>query len=206
MSTRLFSRSLLATLGLVGCCATLARSADGPAPQQGRSITEFDGTDDIKWTIVDDGVMGGLSQGQLNPSQTGIITFSGTLSLENNGGFSSFRSGDMALDLGSDLGLVLRVKGDGRTYQVRLATDARYRGMEISFSAEFATTKGEWIEVKVPFSSFKGSFRGIDLPDQKFDPSNIRRLGILLGDKKQAPFEIEIDYIRTYATGAESKG
>jgi monofunctional biosynthetic peptidoglycan transglycosylase len=184
------------------CLAGSVPAADEPPVRQGRSITEFDGTENMKWTVVDDGVMGGLSQGRLSPSQAGIITFSGTLSLENNGGFSSFRSGDVALDLGSDLGLLLRVKGDGRTYQVRLATDARYRGMEVSFSAEFATTKGEWIEVKVPFAEFKGSFRGIDLPDQKFDPSKIRRLGILLGDKKQAPFELEIDYMRTYAAGA----
>lgn len=159
----------------------------------------------MEWMIVDDGVMGGLSQGRLSPSQAGTIIFSGTLSLENNGGFSSFRSADVALDLSPDLGLVLRVKGDGRTYQVRLATDARYRGMEVSFSAEFSTTKGEWIEVKVPFANFKASFRGIELPDQKFDPSKIRRLGILLGDKKQAPFEIEIDYIRTYAADAGLK-
>ena len=176
-------------------------SAEPPGPREGRSITEFDGTDAIKWTVVDDGVMGGLSQGQLVPGRDGVVRFSGTLSLENNGGFSSFRSGDLALDLGSEAGLVLRVKGDGRTYQVRLATDERYRGMEVSFSAGFATTKGEWTEVKVPFADFKASFRGIDLPDRKFDPAKITRLGILLGDKKQAPFEIEIDFIRTYAAG-----
>jgi monofunctional biosynthetic peptidoglycan transglycosylase len=195
-------QSVAAAIALSAGLAASVQSAEQPAGREGRTITEFDGADDIKWTVVDDGVMGGLSQGRLTPSHDGIIKFSGTLSLENNGGFSSFRSGDVALDLGSYTGLVLRVKGDGRTYQVRLATDARYRGMEVSFSAEFATTKGEWIEVKVPFDGFKASFRGTDLPDQKFDPSKIRRLGILLGDKKQAPFEIELDCIRTYAAGA----
>ncbi|MFN0127940.1 MAG: CIA30 family protein [Verrucomicrobiales bacterium] len=191
-----------AAVGLAVSLAGTVQSADDPGAPQRRSITEFDEADDIKWTVVDDGVMGGLSQGSLTPSQAGIIKFSGTLSLENNSGFSSFRSGDVALDLSSHLGLVLRVKGDGRTYQVSLATDVRYRGMEVSFSAEFATTKGEWMEVNVPFADFKGSFRGIELPDEKFDPSKIHRLGILLGDKKQAPFEIELDYIRTYAAGA----
>jgi hypothetical protein len=56
--------------------------------------------------------------------------------------------------------------------------------------------------VNVPSTGFKASFRGIDLPDQKSDPAKIRRLGILLGDTKQAPIEIEIDSIRTYAAGA----
>lgn len=205
MSISSVLHSVAAAIGLAVGLAGSARAADEPKTRQGRSIAEFDGSGDMEWMIVDDGVMGGLSQGRLSPSQAGTIIFSGTLSLENNGGFSSFRSADVALDLSPDLGLVLRVKGDGRTYQVRLATDARYRGMEVSFSAEFSTTKGEWIEVKVPFANFKASFRGIELPDQKFDPSKIRRLGILLGDKKQAPFEIEIDYIRTYAADAGLK-
>ena len=125
------------------------------------------------------------------------MRFSGVLSLENNGGFSSFRSGDIKLDLSGAAGLLLRVRGDGRTYQARLATDARFRGMEVSFSAEVGTRKGEWIDVKVPFADFKGSFRGLALPDERLDPSKVRRVSIMLGDKKQGPFEVEIDYIRT---------
>jgi monofunctional biosynthetic peptidoglycan transglycosylase len=133
------------------------------------------------------------------------MIFSGMLSLENNGGFSTFRSGDLKLDLSGDLGLLLRVKGDGRTYQARLATDALFRGMEVSFAADFATQKGEWIEVKVPFASFKGSFRGLDLPKEKLDPTKVRRVSILLGDKKQGPFELEIDSIQTYRAAAAQK-
>jgi NADH dehydrogenase [ubiquinone] 1 alpha subcomplex assembly factor 1 len=168
----------------------------------GQSITEFDGKDGMNWRVVNDGVMGGLSEGKLTPVDGGTMKFSGMLSLENNGGFSSFRSGDVKMDLSSEDGLLLRVKGDGRTYQARLATDALFRGMEVSFGAEFATRKGEWIEVKVPFADFKGSFRGLDLPKERLDPSKVRRVSLLLGDKKQAPFEIEIDFIRTYRATA----
>lgn len=152
----------------------------------------------MNWQVVNDGVMGGLSQGLLKLNPIGTLKFSGFLSLENNGGFSTFRSGDLNLDLSRDHGLWLRVKGDGRTYQARLATDARYRGAEISFGAEFSTQKGEWIEVRLPFTSFKGSFRGTALPNEQLDPAKIRRVSVLLGDKKQAPFEIEFDFIRTY--------
>ena len=73
--------------------------------------------------------------------------------------------------------------------------------MEVSFSADFVAKKGEWLEVKIPFTDFKGNFRGTDLPKQKLDPSMIRRVGILLSDKTQAPFDIEIDHIRTYGKG-----
>lgn len=191
-------QSLVAAFGLVACIAGTVRSADEPGTPQGLSITEFDENDRLNWKVVNDGVMGGLSEGQIALTQAGTMKFTGVLSLENNGGFSSFRSGDVTLDLSKDLGLVLRVKGDGRTYQARLATDARYRGMEVSFSAEFATTKGEWVDVKVPFTKFKAGFRGMELPDERLDPAKIRRLSLLLGDKKPGPFEIEIDSIRTY--------
>jgi monofunctional biosynthetic peptidoglycan transglycosylase len=154
----------------------------------------------LGWTIVDDGVMGGLSQGQREIGKDGILRFFGTLSLENNGGFSSLRSKNVAMDLSDAEGLVLRVKGDGRSYQVRLSTDAEFRGGEVSFQAEFATKKDEWTEVKVPFKNLLGSWRGVKLPDKTFDAAKVRRVGLLLGDKKQGPFALHVDWIRTYGS------
>jgi NADH dehydrogenase [ubiquinone] 1 alpha subcomplex assembly factor 1 len=196
--------TLVAACGLVLCFSSGVKGADEPSVARAHSITEFDGTDGMDWQVVNDGVMGGLSEGKLTPNQAGTMTFSGMLSLENNGGFSTFRSGDLKLDLSRHLGLLLRVKGDGRTYQVRLATDAVFRGMEVSFAAEVATIKGEWVEVKVPFADFKGSFRGLDLPEERLDTSKVRRVSILIGDKKHAPFEVELDFVRTYGATASN--
>ncbi|TAE88810.1 MAG: hypothetical protein EAZ81_13335 [Verrucomicrobia bacterium] len=94
------------------------------------SVTEFspDETSAMGWSIVDDGVMGGLSQGQMEIQEDGILRFFGTLSLENRGGFSSVRSKSVMFDWSDASALRLRVKGDGRTYQLRLSTDAEYRG------------------------------------------------------------------------------
>ncbi len=97
---------------------------------------------------------------------------------------------------------IMRLHRHGRTYQVRLTTDAVFRGMEVSFAAEFTTIKGEWMEAKIPFAGFKGSFRGLDLPDERLDTSKVRRVSILIGDKKQAPFSVELDFIRTYGATA----
>ncbi|MCU0750623.1 MAG: CIA30 family protein [Akkermansiaceae bacterium] len=155
----------------------------------------------LDWRIVDDGVMGGLSKGEREISKDGILRFFGTLSLENNGGFSSLRTGDVKLDLSGAEGVILRVEGDGRTYQLRFSTDAEYRGQEMSFQAGFPTEKGEWTEVKLPFARFAGSWRGQSLPDKTFDPSKIRRLGLQLADKKAGPFELRVDWIRTYGGG-----
>lgn len=164
------------------------------------SVAEFtpEESGKLDWRIVDDGVMGGLSQGKSEISKDGILRFFGALSLENNGGFSSLRTGTVKLDLSGGEGLMLRVKGDGRSYQVRLSTDAEYRGNEMSFQAGFPTTKGEWTEVKIPFGRFTGSWRGTELPDKTFDPSKICRLGLMIADKKEGPFELQVDWIRTY--------
>ena len=165
----------------------------------GESITEFEPkqNDALEWRIVDDGVMGGLSQGNVSFSKAGTMTFQGSLSLENNGGFSSVRSADVDLDLSDSEGLAMRVKGDGRTYQVRLSTDARYRSGEVGFKAEFPTTKGKWKEVKVPFKALQASWRGRLLKDA-FNPSKIERLTLLLGDKNPGTFKLEVDWVRTY--------
>ena len=42
------------------------------------------------WRSINDGVMGGVSAGGMRESREGL-KFTGTLSLENNGGFSSVR-------------------------------------------------------------------------------------------------------------------
>ena len=154
-----------------------------PAAAGGQqSVAEFtpEESGKLDWRIVDDGVMGGLSQGKREVGKDGILRFFGKLSLENNGGFSSLRTGNVKLDLGGAEGVMLRVKGDGRTYHLRFSTDAEYRGREMSFQAGFATTKGEWTEVKIPFGRFVGSWRGTELPDKTFDPAKIRRLGLQL--------------------------
>jgi uncharacterized surface protein with fasciclin (FAS1) repeats len=183
----------------VTCLAVALAASVGVAG--GRTITDFTPgeTKELGWRVVNDGVMGGLSKGKIEISNKGVLNFSGKLSLENNGGFSSIRTSDLDLDLSDAEGLSARVRGDGRSYQVRLGSDARYRGMEVSFMAEFPTTKGEWTEVNVPFSELVGSFRGMKLKNARFDSSKVRRLGLLLADKNAGPFELEVDWIRTYA-------
>lgn len=185
------------SLGLA-CFALACQTVHGAT----NSVVEFDPkeTQELGWSVVDDGVMGGLSRGSLAVTTDGVLKFSGNLSLENNGGFSSLRTDDVKFDLGKAEGLVARVKGDGRTYQVRFGTETRYRGMEVSFMAEFPTEKDQWVEVRIPFNQFEAGFRGIKLTKEKFNPAQIRRLGLLLGDKREGPFELQVDWIRTYGS------
>lgn len=169
------------------------------------SVAEFSEQElkKLDWRIVDDRVMGGRSQGRMAITQDGVLKFSGMLSLENNGGFSSVRSGDIKLDLSEAEGLVLRVKGDGRRYEVHLTTPARPGGRGITFAGFLPTTEGNWTEVKIPFSEFQADFRGKRVVGVSFDPSEIRGVTLELVDKKAGAFEIQVDWIRTYGERQE---
>jgi uncharacterized surface protein with fasciclin (FAS1) repeats len=187
-------------------CLAAAAATCLPAAAESRSVAEFGEEErrELGWRVVDDGVMGGLSKGRLSFTDADTLRFRGELSLENNGGFSSVRTGSLDLDLSEFSGLEMRVRGDGRSYEVRLGSDARYRGMEVSFKAGFPTRKGEWQEVRVPFTDFIGSFRGRILEDEVLNPAEIRRVGLLLADKKAGSFDLEVDWIRAYRAGADS--
>ena len=53
-------------------------------------VFDFSKNADISsWRVVNDGVMGGLYQGTFSINEEGNGSFSGKVSLENNGGFSS---------------------------------------------------------------------------------------------------------------------
>jgi monofunctional biosynthetic peptidoglycan transglycosylase len=146
------------------------------------------------WTIVNDGVMGGRSASNLELTDAGTAMFSGYLSLDNNGGFASTRAIFDRLDLSGHAGIALKVKGDGRNYQLRIRTTGRFDG--VSYSREFATEDGEWTEVFLPFSEFRPTFRGrVPRGMGPLDPSSIRQIGFLLGDKVEGPFQLEISWI-----------
>ena len=148
------------------------------------------------WRSVNDGVMGGLSESSAKLADEGMV-FSGNLSLKNNGGFSSIRD-QRDMDLSAYPGIRLKVRGDGRTYQLRLQTNARYRDRwAVSFSQDFKTVKGEWVEVFLPFSELRQSWRGRQLSGYTFDASKVQMIGLMLADRKEGLFQLEVEWIGT---------
>ena len=102
----------------------VAHSAEPPS----RVLFHFDGGDAVRsWQTVNDGVMGGLSQGRVRWPDEQTMKFSGRLSLENNGGFASVRSQRRPLRLQEGDTLVARVRGDGRNYFWNLYVPVRRR-------------------------------------------------------------------------------
>lgn len=155
----------------------------------------FDGgPSEPQWIAVNDGVMGGRSRGA--PALVdGTLHFTGVLSLANNGGFSSVRTLDRSFDLSNVTALVLRVRGDGRDYQLRLKTDATARGIAVSYGAPLSAPPADWTEVRVPLDHLRASVRGMTLDGPPFDPSRVREIGLLIGDQREGPFSLAVDWI-----------
>ena len=160
------------------------------------TLFEFsDAANEPAWLSVNDSVMGGVSRGGAK-LVGGSLHFRGVLSLENNGGFSSIRSGGPTRDLIAAKAIVLRVRGDGRTYRLQLATNAEFRRSRISYQAEFPTKKGEWTEVSVLLTTLVPQFRGQRLSSPPLDLRRIEEIGLSLSDGNPGAFAIEVDWIR----------
>lgn len=163
--------------------------------QSMKTIIDFADPEPTRWAIVNDGVMGGLSDSRLQLTGDGTALFSGVLSLENNGGFASTRALLDPMDLTGMAGLRVRVRGDGRSYELRLRTGGGFDG--VAYRAEFGTTQDEWTEAFLPFSAFQPSFRGrVPRGAPALDLASIRQIGFLLGDGKEGPFQLEVAWIR----------
>jgi monofunctional biosynthetic peptidoglycan transglycosylase len=165
------------------------------AADEDRTLFNFSGPDAAKaWVNVNDGVMGGVSDGRFEITENKTMEFFGALSLENNGGFASVRSRPTQVNLKAGDSVAARVRGDGREYRLNLYVprgSGRY-----SFRQTFKTKKGEWIEVSLPVDKFVATWRGRVFPDQRLDPSKVNSVGFLLADKKAGPFRLEVDWIK----------
>lgn len=181
-------KMMLAFLFLGGG-TTLAADGD-----MGRSLFAFDQSDAAKqWQTVNDGVMGGRSDGRFEITENETLAFFGNLSLENNGGFASVRSQPRELALKSGDTILVRLRGDGRKYFFSLYVPTRRNAF--SYRTELPTKKGEWIELKLPLSEFVATSFGEVVQNQPLDPTQVNGVGFLLADETAGPFKLEIDRI-----------
>lgn len=165
-------------------------------PTTSRRVFDFKTEEEVaSWFTVNDDVMGGISRARMVPAGKGVAQFEGALSLENNGGFATIRSRARDLKLAGADGLRFRVRGDGRTYRVSALTGDR-RSQTRIWKQDFATTKGEWQEIFVPFDSMVLSIMGRRLPSAgPVSPDRIRSISFGIADKDETPFALEIDWI-----------
>jgi len=187
------------------CCSVVTLLLSGAflmADDKPQVLHQFTGADGAKeWQTVNDGVMGGVSEGKFKITDTKTMEFFGTLSLENNGGFASVRTKAKKLGLEKGDTLVARVRGDGREYSFNLYLAKPL--MAFSYRAAVQTKKDEWIEVKLPLDKFEAASFGRLVKDAgAVKPEEVNALGFLLGDKKAGAFKLEVEWIKVVRAGA----
>ncbi len=190
--------ALLAVLSL--SLVTPALADDG-----GRMLFNFAKPDVAQaWQPVNDGVMGGVSDGRFKITEQGTMDFFGTLSLENNGGFASMRSRRSDLGLKADDMLLIRLKGDGREYLLNLYVPTLK--IAYSYRAAIPTKAGEWTEVKIPLKDCYATSFGEKVPNSRpVDAPKVNSIGFMLSDKKAGPFRLEVAWVKVVGGSASAR-
>jgi len=157
-------------------------------------MTLFDFTPDSdirNWRTVDDTVMGGRSAGNFRINEDGHGEYSGYVSLENNGGFSSLRYRMPTIRIEGLTTAVIRLKGDGKRYQFRTKTSDQDR---YSYVVHFQTS-GKWEEIELDLRTMKPKFRGRALEMEDYPAEMLSEIAILIGNKEEQDFRLALDWI-----------
>ena len=149
------------------------------------------------WTVSADDMVGGTSRSSIEVTEDGTAVFSGTLSKQGVRGFTSVRGAPLRHDFTGTDRLRLRVRGDGRTYMMRLGAKGTHEG--VHYRASFSTRAGEWMEVDLPYAQFKPFFRAFWVAHGPLEATQLDSIGFMFVDERDGDFALEIDWIRAVA-------
>lgn len=161
-----------------------------------------------RWEYVSDQVMGGVSSGELQLQDAdglAYVTLTGTVSLENNGGFVQMAfdlaEARAAVDPASWDGIELELRGNNEIYEVRLRTTQLERPWQ-SFRRAFSASEN-WKVMRFPFADFMPHRTEV-----AFDPAALRRIGILaIGRTFEADISVRaVRLFRRSARDDDQKG
>ncbi len=155
-------------------------------------IYDFSRHEDLSgWQVINDGVMGGMSEGHLKINSDGNGLFHGDVSLENNGGFSLVRHRFNPIDVTAFKTIAIHLKGDGKRYQLRVKSNHEDKHAYI----QYFNTTGEWQEVQIDLERMYPTFRGRQLNMPNYPVIQLEEVAFLIGNKQSESFQLEIDYI-----------
>ena len=162
------------------------------------------------WRVVNDGVMGGVSQSAMmppSPNMPGSSRFAGTIRLENNGGFASVRRALPNVDASEYKGVYLKCKAamkerDESKQFLLLAKDAECSRNFANFKSAF-TVGDDW-EVKLfPFDKCfkKGERMGRPIERGPLNVKEMTELGLMIlrGEEAQVgKFGLDVEEFGFY--------
>jgi NADH dehydrogenase [ubiquinone] 1 alpha subcomplex assembly factor 1 len=165
-----------------------------------RRITDFDADDldgESGWFIVNDGVMGGGSNGIIVIGDS-AMRFSGTV-VTDGGGFTSVRYRLNGTEMAGSARLSMRVRADDRVYGVTLEDEAEVGQRSVSHRADLDTTGATdadgWMIATLDYTELQPSVFGRSVEAARFDPDTAREIGIIIADGIDGDFSLDVDWI-----------
>ena len=161
-------------------------------------LLDFEDTDKSgRWMVVNDDVMGGVSRSNVKLHSDGHLLFDGEVSTNYGGGFASVRTDYKNWEIEKYEGFILRVKGDGKTFQFRCRLGNNIN--QIAYRHYFQADNEDWQEIILPFKEFLPTYRGRVLSNiPKLNPKEIKQFGFMISDKQVGKFHLKIDWIGVY--------
>ena len=161
-------------------------------------LLDFEDTDKSgRWMVVNDDVMGGVSRSNVKLHSDGYLLFDGEVSTNYGGGFASVRTDYENWEIKKYEGFILRLKGDGKTFQFRCRLGNNIN--QIAYRHYFQADNEDWQEIILPFKEFLPTYRGRVLSNiPKLDPKEIKQFGFMISDKQVGKFHLKIDWIGVY--------
>lgn len=188
-----------------------------------RTLLQFGEAQNAEWQIVNDGVMGGLSRGQLRTLDEHHSAFEGVVSLANNGGFTSMVTRTTPLDFSDFKGMRIYARpctpgfaasleqdsyASPKTYALRLKIATNRGTSRFSYETRFRVPapdaeNKEMQSYDIPFrtTDFTPVFHGrqlTDVPEMDVDEMRIAEIGFMISDKQQGAFCLELGGVDLY--------
>jgi NADH dehydrogenase [ubiquinone] 1 alpha subcomplex assembly factor 1 len=141
------------------------------------------------WQVTNDGVMGGLSLGYTQLENETFI-FSGKVSTENNGGFTSvFKKVPELSDNIKSISIC--IMGDGKPYQLRVRSQVM--GYELAYKIGFSTRLNTLETHTFNLANFKASFRGRNIDNAPIlTATSISHVGFLVTAEQTQNFSLSV--------------
>lgn len=158
-----------------------------PSVNAGAPLLDFSRSEVVReLRIVNDAVMGGISTSKLSQTDAGV-RFAGDLSLENNGGFASFR-GQVRIPVEPTM-LLATVRGDGQRYKLTLKLDDSSKSAQ--YQAAFVAPR-EWQTLRFSPADFAAVFRGRSVAAPVLRFVDVQYLGVMISDRQLGAFWLEL--------------
>ena len=187
--------ALLAGIAAIAVLASSCTRTSSPVMSSTAQTIQFGSAMNEPWRTLNDGVMGGLSEGVLMLDDTSM-RWTGQTRLENNGGFASIRAPWGHHDLRALNQAIVRCRGNGGPFKLTLENSQRW-WMPYAY-AEFDPSN-EWQDIVLDLEDF--SWSQAQMGDLKrvspsSDLADVLRFGLMKYDGTAQMFELEVASIR----------